>query len=78
MWQSVECPQLKNVKRLCVALIIACIAGLYYHAYPSWLVVGIVAAILIVLAIRAACIQQMYNQEPWNHGGKKCDFSEKE
>lgn len=77
MWESVECQALKNVKRLCVALIVLCLSGLYFHIYPSWLVVGIVAAILIVLAIRAACIQYQYNHKPWEHGGKECDFSEK-
>jgi hypothetical protein len=48
---------------------------LYFHVHISWFVAGIIAFIVIVLAIRAALIQQMYNKEPWNHGGKKCDFS---
>jgi len=78
MWESVTCPQLKFVKGLCFVLAIACVAGLYFHVYPSWLVVGIMAAILTVLAVWACCIQHQYNCKPWDHGGKKCNFSEKE
>ena len=77
MWQSVECPQLKNAKRLCIALLVACAACGYFHIHIGWPIAFVIMAFVAVMAIRAGLIQQQYNDKPWDHGGKECDFSEK-
>jgi hypothetical protein len=88
MWESVECPEVKRVRRVCFAILL-CTLGLIVLSilYPSvhalintplaWIAEIGVCLFAAVMALKARAVQKQYNDKPWEHGGHQIDFSEK-